>query len=246
MFLLNRKITPTVFVHHRVPSKQLHYWGSGSLIGYPLEKLFGCGSLKKEHQISWETLRFKALTWISLSKVNGPALHKERWIKGFVFFCFYDPKSFCAQYCAILGIWVTHGVPHWKIVWVLFFNHGLVRHLIIWITLHLQGFNMDMAFSSEWTSFTQRKVDKRFCVFFPPRKFLRTIGCHPSNDFTLLRVWVTHGVPPWKIVWVLFFTKGLIRNLIISGTLHFQGFNMDMAFKSKWTSFTQRHAYTGG
>ena len=30
-----------VFVQNRVPSKQLHYWGSGPLMGYPLEKLWG-------------------------------------------------------------------------------------------------------------------------------------------------------------------------------------------------------------
>ena len=34
---------------------------------------------------------FKALTWIWLSKVNGPALPKERWVKGFVFF---SPQKF--------------------------------------------------------------------------------------------------------------------------------------------------------
>ena len=34
---------------------------------------------------------FKALTWIGLSKVNGPALPKERWVKGFVFF---PPQKF--------------------------------------------------------------------------------------------------------------------------------------------------------
>ena len=42
-FPFNQKnMAPKVFVHNRVPSKQLHYWGSGSLMGYPLEKLFGC------------------------------------------------------------------------------------------------------------------------------------------------------------------------------------------------------------
>ena len=35
------------FVHNRVPSKQLHDWGCGSLMGYPLEKLFGrCFSIR--------------------------------------------------------------------------------------------------------------------------------------------------------------------------------------------------------
>ena len=35
---------------------------------------------------------FKALTWIWFSKVNGLALPKERWIKGFVFF--FTPEVF--------------------------------------------------------------------------------------------------------------------------------------------------------
>ena len=57
-------------------------------MGYPLEKLFGrCffskGSIR--HLIVWKTLHFKALTHIWLSKVNGPALLKERWGKDFVF-----------------------------------------------------------------------------------------------------------------------------------------------------------------
>ena len=34
----------------------------------------------------WETLHFKVLTQIWLSKVKAPALPKERWRKGFAFF----------------------------------------------------------------------------------------------------------------------------------------------------------------
>ena len=48
--------------------------------------------------------------------------------------------------------------------WVLFFNKGLARHLIIGETLHFQGLNMDMTFKSQWTKFTKRMVDKGFCV----------------------------------------------------------------------------------
>ena len=36
--------------------------------------------------MTWETLHFQVLTQIWLSKVNAPALPKERWRKGFVFF----------------------------------------------------------------------------------------------------------------------------------------------------------------
>ena len=56
---------------------------------YPLEKLSGCCFFNKgliRHLIIWKTLHFKALTQIWLSKVKAPALPKERWRKGFVFF----------------------------------------------------------------------------------------------------------------------------------------------------------------
>ena len=61
-------------------------------MGYPLGKLSGCcfcRGFKKgliRHLIIWETLRFKALKQIWLSKVKGPVLPKERWRKGFCFF----------------------------------------------------------------------------------------------------------------------------------------------------------------
>ena len=41
--------------------------------------------------IIWGTLHFKDLKWIWLSKVNGPVLSKERWIKGFVYIYFPKP-----------------------------------------------------------------------------------------------------------------------------------------------------------
>ena len=58
-----------------------------------------------------------------------------------VFVFFFNPKSCWAQQSTIQTfIWLsnsaTHGVPPWKIVWKLFFNKGLKRHLIIWKTLH--------------------------------------------------------------------------------------------------------------
>ena len=55
-------------------------------MGYHLEKLFGCCFFNKgliRHLIIWKTLRFKALIQIWVPKVNGPALLKERWRKGF-------------------------------------------------------------------------------------------------------------------------------------------------------------------
>ena len=64
-------------------------------MGYPLEKnvwvlFFNKGLIR--HLIIWETLHFKALTQIWLSKVKGPALPKERWRN-----VFFTPKSWCSQ-----------------------------------------------------------------------------------------------------------------------------------------------------
>ena len=77
-----------VGAHNGAPSKQLYYSVAEPLMRYPLEKLSGCCFLMGliRHLIIWETLHFKALTQIWLSKVQGPALPKERWRKGFVFF----------------------------------------------------------------------------------------------------------------------------------------------------------------
>ena len=89
---------PKVGAHNRVPSKQLYYSVTEPLMRYTLEKLSGCCFFNKgliRHRIIWETLHFKVLSQLWLSKVKGPALPKERWRKGFVFF--FTPKSWCSQ-----------------------------------------------------------------------------------------------------------------------------------------------------
>ena len=81
--------TPKVAWHNRVPSKHSYYWVTQPLMGYPLKKLFGCCFFNKgliRHLIIWKTLHFKALSHIWLSKVNGPALLKERWRRLLFFF----------------------------------------------------------------------------------------------------------------------------------------------------------------
>ena len=80
---------PKVGAHNSVPSKQLYYSVAVPIMRYPLEKLSGCFFFNKgfiRHLIIWKTLHFKALTQIWFSKVKGPALPKERWRKGFIFF----------------------------------------------------------------------------------------------------------------------------------------------------------------
>ena len=90
------------------------------------------------------------------------------------------------------------------------------------LSIHLNLISIDFPFE-----FQKKNAPKVLC----------TIGYHPNNYIIedLGHSWGT-GTPS-KIVWVLFFDTGLIKHLIIWETLHFQGFNIDMAFWSKWTSF---------
>ena len=48
----------------------------------------------------------------------------------------------------------------------------------------------------------------------------------PSKQTTLLCIRVAHGLPPWKIVWVMFFNWVLIRHHIFWEIGHFWEFQM--------------------
>ena len=48
----------------------------------------------------------------------------------------------------------------------------------------------------------------------------------PSKQTTLFCIRVAHGLPPWKIVWVMFFNWVLIRHHIFWETGHFWEFQM--------------------
>ena len=124
------------------------------------------------HLMIWKTLLFKALTQILLSKVNGPALLKERWRKGFWFF--FNPKSCWAQKSTIqtfilLSNWATHGVPPWKIVWVLFFNKGLIRHLIIWKALLFKALSQILLSKVNGPALLKERWRKGFWFFSTPK-----------------------------------------------------------------------------
>ena len=85
----------------------------------------------------------QALSQIWLSKVNGPALLQERWRKGFCFFSAPKGVGHNRVPSKHSHYWVTEPLmryPLEKIVWVLFLNKGLIRHLIIWKTLHFKAF----------------------------------------------------------------------------------------------------------
>ena len=86
----------------------------------------------------------------------------------------------------------------------MFFNKGLIRHLIIWETLHFQGFNMDMAFWSKWTSFTQRKVDTvRGLCFFTQKVFVHNRV--PSKNYIIEDLGQLWGTPVKKCLGAVFF-----------------------------------------
>ena len=110
-----------------------------------------------KHDFNWNQFTFNSFestfNWFSLKKQSP---------QKFLCTTGYHPN----KYIHYWG-WVTHGVPLKQLCGCCCLNKGLIRHLIIWETLHFQGFNMDMAFQSKWTSFTQRKVDKSFLSFHP-------------------------------------------------------------------------------
>ena len=114
--------TPKGVGHNRVPSKHSYYWVTQPLMGYHLEKLFGCCFFNKgliRHLIIWKTLYFKALIQLWFSKVNGPALLKERWRNGFGFFS--TPKV----------------VGH---------NRVPSKHPYYWVTQPLMGYHLEKLF----------------------------------------------------------------------------------------------------
>ena len=132
-------VAPKVVWHNRVPPKHSYF-------GVP-----GPTHVVSPWKIVWVLIfnkglirHIKALTQIWLSKVNGPALLKERWRKGFCFF--FNPKSCLAQWSTtqafiLLSNWATHEVSPWKIVWMLIFNKGLINKasIFFWKALHFKA-----------------------------------------------------------------------------------------------------------
>ena len=118
------------------------------------------------HLIVWNTL-YLALTHICFSKVNGSALLKERWGKGFYFF---QPQK-------LLG---TIGY-HPNIYIIEYLNHSwfFFRHLIIWKSLHFKALTQIWLSKVNGPALLRERWRKGF-DFFQPQKLLGTIGCHPN------------------------------------------------------------------
>jgi len=67
-----------------------------------------------------------------------------------------------------------------KIVWMLFFNKGLIRHLIIWKTLHFKTLSQIWFPKVNGPALLKERWRKGFCFFFQPQKWLGTIEYHPN------------------------------------------------------------------
>ena len=145
-----------------------HSWGTP--LKNCLDAVFNKGLIR--HLIVWKTLHSKPLTWLWLFKVNGPALPKERWIKGFVFFSpqkflrtiEYHPNNYIIEY---LGH--SWGTPLKNCLDAVF-NKGLIRHLIIWKTLHSKPLTWLWLFKVNGPALPKERWIKGF-VFFHPKSF---------------------------------------------------------------------------
>ena len=126
------------------------------------------------HLIIWKNLHFKTLTQIWLSKVKGPALPKERWRKGYVFFPLPKVGAHNRVPSKQLYYWVTVPImryPLEKIVWVLFLNKGLIRHLIIWKALHFKALTQIWFSKVKGPALSKERWRKDFAFFFTPKSW---------------------------------------------------------------------------
>jgi hypothetical protein len=71
--------------------------------------------------------------------------------------------------------------------------------------------------------------------------FVRAIGRH-CNNYIFEDLGHSWGAPSKNCLGAVFKSgfNGSIRHLLMRETLHIQGFNTDMAFQGKWTSFPKK------
>ena len=136
--------------HNSGPPKQTYYCGSGLLMDYPLEKLFEwCFFLLGFNKASicllaigqfWE-FQVKGTKEVkenqTFSKGKGKGNVWKNYAPGSSWTQWWTPKT-----NILLWIRVAHGLPPWKIVWMLFFVGGLIRHHIFLEIAHLWEFQM--------------------------------------------------------------------------------------------------------
>ena len=145
---------------------------------------------------------------------KGASFTQRKVEKGFC--VFFTPKSWCSQKSTIqtiilLSNWATHEVPPWKIVWMLFFNKGLIRHLIIWETLRFKVLTQIWLSKVKGPALPKERWRKGFAFFSLPK-----VGAHKRVPSKQLYYWVTEPLmryPLEKLSGCCFFNKGLIRHL---------------------------------
>ena len=64
---------------------------------------------------------------------------------------------------------------------MLFFNKGLIRHLIIWETLHFKALTQTLLSKVKGPALAKERWRKGFGVFFHSQKWVLTIEYHPDN-----------------------------------------------------------------
>ena len=141
-------------------------------------------------------------------------------------------NSVPSKQTTLFCIRVAHGLLPWKIVWVMFFNWVLIRHHIFWETGHFWEFQMkETKKEINWKENTLASKGKGKGNDWKNQKksWPRKAAGHnsvPSKQTTLFCIRVAHGLPSWKIVWVMFFNWVLIRHHIFWETGHFWEFQM--------------------
>ena len=85
----------------------------------------------------------------------------------------------------LLWIRVAHGLPPWKIVWMLFFVGGLIRHHIFLEIAHLWEFQVKETKRVKEKKLWQRKRERECLKKIRPRKQLDTT-VDPQNKHTIV------------------------------------------------------------
>ena len=97
--------------------------------------------------------------------------------------------------------------------------HRIVYHIIVLLSWFWVGILRSPRSSILWFSPTTDFIFQVLPAFWTHFAFF--LGCSRKNApkvvvhnrvpskqlYTLLRIWVTHGVPPWKIVWCCFIIR---------------------------------------
>ena len=104
---------------------------------------------------------------------------------------------------------------------MLFFYKGLIRHLIIWKTLHFKALTQLWLSTVKASALPKERWRKSFALLSLPK-----VGAHNRVPSKQLYYWVTEPLMRYPLEKLFgccfFFNKGLVRHLIIWETLRFK------------------------